>query len=81
MILFTVNYFPITVCGQEFYSLLIWQLLQGHLNTVILRTWLAFISHVAVDLWPGIPLSEFNALHVALHCLLDDVVQRLVLGK
>lgn len=46
---------------------------------IILRTWLTFISHVAVDLWSSVPFSEFNPLHMALHCLLDDIAQRLVL--
>ena len=45
------------------------------------RVGLTFISHVAVDLGPGVPLSEVHPLHVALKRLVDDLIQRLVLQR
>lgn len=38
-----------------------------------------FISHVAVNLWSGVPLSELYTLHVARHSLMNDLIQQLIL--
>jgi hypothetical protein len=38
-----------------------------------------FVLHVSVYLWPGIPFSELNALHVSLHDLLYYFKQWLIL--
>ena len=38
---------------------------------------LSLVLHVHVDIWPGVALSEVDALHVTSHGLMDDITKGL----